>query len=168
MTLSMHQASAPLFARQLRAMASFLAKSEDVARDEALDQAVLTGGRLAPDMFPLTRQVQIACDMAKGCVARLAGQEVPSWPDDETSFADLAARIDRTVAYIEGVPAAAIDGSEERPITIALRDRTMEMTGQPYLLNFVLPNFYFHVATAYAILRHQGMPLEKRDFIGGV
>ena len=168
MTLSMHQAAAPQFLRQLNTLDGILAKGESFAAERGIDEAELTDARLAPDMFPLTRQVQVACDMAKGCMARLAGQEVPSWADEEKSFADLRARVAKTIAFIESVPADDVDGSEDRAIAIKLRDRTLEMTGQPYLLHFALPNFYFHVTTSYAILRYKGVPLTKQDYMGGV
>lgn len=167
MTLSMHQAASLQFLRQLQSLSAILDKGEAYAAEHDIDPAELTDARLAPDMFPLTRQVQVACDMAKGCMARLAGQEVPSWADEEKSFAELKARVAKTIAFIEGVPAADVDGSEDRPIAIKLRDRTLEMTGQPYLLHFALPNFYFHVTTSYAILRYKGVPLTKQDFMGG-
>jgi hypothetical protein len=118
-------------------------------------------------MFPLTRQVQIACDMLKGAAARLAGAEVPSWADTETTFAELQARVDKTIAFLEGFSAAQIDGSESRPISIPLRDRTVEFDGQTYLTTWVLPNFHFHVTTAYNLLRHGGVEIGKRDFLGG-
>ena len=167
MTLSMHQAASLQFLRQLGTLGDILAKGEAYAAEHDIDPAELTGARLAPDMFPLTRQVQVACDMAKGCMARLAGREVPSWADEEQSFADLRARVARTIAFIESVPAAEVDGSEDKPIAIKLSDRTLEMTGQPYLPHFVLPNFYFHVTTSYAILRYKGVPLTKQDYMGG-
>ena len=168
MTLSMHQAASLQFLRQLGTLSDILGKSEAYAAEQGIDPSELTEARLAPDMFPLTRQVQVACDMAKGCMARLGGQEVPSWADEEKSFAELRARVAKTIAFIESVPATQVDGSEDRPIAIKLRDRTLEMTGQPYLLHFALPNFYFHVTTAYAILRYKGVPLTKQDFMGAV
>ena len=164
----MYQAASRQFLRQLGTLAEILAKGETFAAERRIDPIEFADARLAPDMFPLTRQVQVACDMAKGCMARLAGQDVPNWADDERSFADLGARIAKTIAFIESVPAAEVDGSEERPIAIKFPDRTLEMTGLPYLLHFALPNFYFHVTTAYAILRARGVPLTKQDYMGAV
>jgi hypothetical protein len=129
---------------------------------------VLLQSRLACDMFPLVRQVQIACDMAKGGGARLAGVEVPSYPDDEQDFAQLFARIEKTKSFLSSLDKHAFDGSETRKVTIKIGGNPMEFVGQPYLLLFVLPNFYFHLTAAYAILRHNGVPLEKRDFMGGL
>jgi hypothetical protein len=121
-------------------------------------------------MFALARQVQVASDMAKGGIARLAGHEPPAWPDEEKSIADLRERLARTVAFIEAIPAAQVDGSEDRPIHLSFRGgaMTMDFTGQQYLLRFVLPQVYFHTITAYGILRHKGLALEKRDFIGAL
>ena len=167
MTLSMHQASVPVFIRALTNLSNILKKGEAHAAAKGFEPAILLGARLAPDMFSLTRQVQIACD---GCVrgaARLAGAEIPSNPDVETSFADLQARIERTIAYLQTFGPDRIDGSEERQITIPLRDRTLEFTGRDFLLGFALPNIYFHVTAAYAILRHNGVELGKGDFLGG-
>ncbi|MEY4765868.1 MAG: hypothetical protein RI907_2541 [Pseudomonadota bacterium] len=162
----MHQASVPVLARGLRNLAEILRKAEAHCEAKKIDPQAFLQSRLYPDMFPLTRQVQIAGDMAKGAAARLAGAEVPSFPDTEASFAELLARIDRTVAFIEGFTAAQIDGSEQRPISIPLRDRTVSFDGQTYLTTWVLPNFYFHLTTAYALLRHGGVELGKRDFLG--
>ena len=168
MTISMYQASAPVLLLQLGTLSAILDKAEAFAAEKGLDPATLIEARLTPDMFALARQVQIASDMAKGGMARLAGVEAPSYADDETSFADLKARIAKTVAFIGGIQSEAVDGSEARPILIKLRDRELHMIGQPYLLHFVLPNFFFHVTTAYAILRAQGVPLAKADFLGGM
>lgn len=168
MQISMYGASAPILARALRNLAAVLRKGEAHATERKIDPAVLLGYRLAPDMFPLTRQVQIATDMAKGCVARLAGVEVPSYEDKEASFADLYARIEKTIAFIEGFQPAQIDGSEERSVTLKTRTAELVFQGQPYLLQFVLPNVHFHCTVAYAILRHCGVELAKMDYIGGV
>jgi hypothetical protein len=143
-----------------------LEKAEQYAEEKKIDPSVLINARLAPDMYPLSRQVQIATDMAKGCAARLAGLEVPVYEDNETTFQELRARIAKTVAFIQSVDAERIDGSEERNITLKLRSREVSFAGQPYLVHFVLPNFYFHVTTAYAILRHNGLAIGKMDFIG--
>jgi hypothetical protein len=164
--ISMHRASVPVLARALRNLAAVLRKAEAHATERNLDPSVLLNYRLAPDMFPLTRQVQIASDTAKGCVARLAGVEVPSYPDDETTFAQLQARIERTTAFIESFEPAQIDGSEEKPVTLKMRTGDINFQGLPYLFEFVLPNVYFHCTAAYAILRHCGVNLGKKDFLG--
>jgi hypothetical protein len=166
MSLSMYQASVPVFVRMFENLSKILEKAEQFAEEKKIDPSVLLNARLAPDMYPLTRQVQIATDMAKGCAARLAGLEVPVYEDNETTFPELQERIAKTLAFIQSVSADQIDGSEERHITLKLRSREVGFTGQPYLLHFVLPNFYFHVTTAYAILRHNGLAIGKMDFIG--
>jgi hypothetical protein len=166
MTISMYQASVPAFLQMLSALSSILGKTEAFAAERRIDPQVLLNYRVAPDMFPLARQVQIAADHAKGCCARLAGVAVPKWADDETTFADLKARIARTVTFVEGFEPAAIDGSEERAITLTIGGQPMSFTGQSYLVHFVLPNLYFHVTTAYAILRHAGLAIGKRDYMG--
>ena len=119
-------------------------------------------------MYPLSRQVQIAADTVKGCAARLAGVEVPSFPDNEKTFPELQARIAKTIEFLKTFSAKQIDGSEERKATLKIKDKEITFLGQPYLLNFVLPNLYFHMTTAYAILRHNGLEIGKRDFIGGL
>jgi hypothetical protein len=166
MSLSMHQACVPPTVRTLRALSTILSKAQAHCEARSVDPQALLQSRIFPDMFPLTRQVQIACDMVKGGAARLSGVEIPSFPDTETTFAELQARIDKTIAFIESVPAAQIDGSEGRPISIPLRDRTVEFDGQTYLTTWVLPNFHFHVTTAYNLLRHGGVEIGKRDFLG--
>ena len=166
MSLTMYQASAPAFLQMLRSLAAILGKAEAFATERKIDPAVLLNYRVAPDMFPLIRQIQIVTDHAKGCCARLAGIEVPRYADDEASFADLRARIARTIAFIEGIPPSAIDGSEDRAIEIRVGGQSMQFEGQAYLLGFVLPNLYFHATAAYAILRHGGLAIGKRDFLG--
>jgi len=166
MKLSMYQASAPRFAAMLRNLAAILDKAEAHAAARKIDPAALTAFRLYPDMFPLTRQVQIACDTAKGAVARLAGMEVPKHEDTEQTFAELKARIAKTLDFVESVPAERIEGSEEREIVVRLRGQDMKFSGLQYLLGVAQPNFYFHVTTAYDILRHNGVELGKRDFLG--
>ena len=168
MPLSMYQASVPAFLQLLTSLAAILDKAEVFAAERKIDPAVLLNYRLAPDMFPLSRQVQIAADHAKGCCARLAGREVPKWADDEASFADLRARIAQTLAFVQGFEPSDLDGSEERDIALTVGGQPMRFKGQHYLVNFVLPNFYFHATTAYAILRHAGLRIGKRDFIGAV
>ncbi|MCX7097289.1 MAG: DUF1993 family protein [Methylococcales bacterium] len=166
MSLSLYQASIPVFVRMLGNLSAILAKAAAHAEDKKIDPAIFVNARLAPDMYPLSRQVQIATDMAKGCAARLAGLEVPSYEDNEATFADLQARIAKTVAFLESVSAEQIDGNEEREVTLKLRGRDVNFLGQPYLLYFVLPNFYFHITTSYAILRHNGLAIGKMDFVG--
>ena len=166
MALSMYQASIPAFIRQLGNLSKILDKASAHAESRKIDPAVFINARLAPDMYPLSRQVQIASDVVKGCAARLAGIEVPSYVDNETTFSELRARIERTVDFLQSVSAAQIDGSEERTVTLKLHGKDAHFAGQPYLLNFVLPNFYFHISVAYAILRHNGLEIGKMDFLG--
>lgn len=166
MSLTMYQASIPVFVRMLGNLSSILDKAVEHAETKNIDQAVFINARLAPDMYPLSRQVQIATDMAKGCAARLAGIEVPSYEDNETTFADLQARIAKTVVFLQSVSDGQINGSEERTVTLKLRGKEVSFQGLPYLLHFVLPNFYFHITTTYAILRHNGVEIGKMDYIG--
>ncbi len=168
MTLSMHQASVPVFVRQLTAIGAILEKAKAYAAAKKIDPSVLINDRLAPDMLPLSKQIQIATDGAKGCVARLAGVDAPVYPDTEVTFADLEERITKTITFIQSIPAENIDGSENKEIVMKLGGNDMTFIGQPYLLHFVLPNFFFHVTMAYAILRHNGLEIGKRDFLGGV
>ena len=162
----MYQASVPALLQMLTALSAVLDKAEAQCRSEGRDPAELIGARLAPDMFPLSRQVQIATDHAKGAAARLSGREVPKYEDNETTFEDLKARIAKTITFVSSVEVAEIDGSEEREITLSLRGQSRTFSGQHYLTHLALPNFYFHVTTAYAILRHNGITLGKADYIG--
>lgn len=166
MIMSMYQASVPAFLQTLRSLSAILDKAESFAGERKIDPAVLLGWRLAPDMFPLARQVQITTDQAKGCCARLAGVEVPKWADDETTFEALRGRVAKTVDYVQTFAPDALDGSEAREIVLTAGSRELRFTGQQYLVGFVLPNFYFHATTTYAILRHCGLPIGKRDFLG--
>ena len=166
MSISLYQASVPVFQQFLGSLRAVLAKAEAHAAAHKIEPAVLLQARLYPNMFTLTRQVQIAGDFAKGAPARLAGLEPPKYEDDEASFAELVARIDRTSAFLKTLKAAQIDGQEERTIDLKVGGQPMSFKGQPYLLQFALPNFFFHAATAYAILRHNGVELGKRDFMG--
>ena len=168
MSLSMYQASIPVFINGLNNIVAILAKAAPYAESKKIDPSVLLNARIAPDMFALTRQIQIATDGAKGCAARLAGIEIPSYEDNESSLEDLQARIAKTIAFLQSVTAAQIDGSEEKQVTIRLRGKEVSFAGQPYLLNFVLPNFYFHLTTTYNILRHNGLEIGKGDFLGPV
>jgi len=168
MTLSMYQASVPAFIRTLSNLRAILEKAAAHAREHKIDEAAFLGARLYPNMFPLTRQVQLATDFARGTGARLAGAEPPAAPDTEASFAELVARVDRTIDYLRTLSAASIDGSETREIIRPVRGEPKKFNGQDYLLVFALPNFYFHTTTAYAILRHNGIALGKGDFIGSL
>lgn len=165
-TISMYQASVPLFVRTLTNLKAILEKAARYAESRKIDQAALLKARLFPDMFDLARQVQIATDFARGTPARLAGVEPPSFTDDEATFAELISRIERTIAYVGTLKQSDIDGSETREIVRPLRGEPHKFTGVNYLLQFALPNFFFHAATAYDILRHNGLEIGKADFIG--
>ena len=166
MPLSMHQASAPVFLQGLKGLATVLRKAAAHAEAKGFDPAALLQARLYPDMFPLTRQVQICTDFAKGAVARLAGEEPPAWPDDETGLEGLIARVEKAAAYVGGIGADRLDGSEERDITLVRRGVESVVKGRPYLLEQAMPNVYFHLTTAYAILRHTGVEVGKKDDLG--
>lgn len=166
MTISMYQASVPVFTRTLKSLKRILEKAEQHAQERKVDPTVLLKDRLYPDMFDLTKQIQIATDFARGTPARLAGKEPPSFEDKEATFAELATRIDRTLEYLGTFSAGDIDGSEEREIVRPIRGEPHRFTGINYLFQFALPNFFFHATTAYAILRHDGLAIGKPDFIG--
>lgn len=166
MTLSMYQASVPTFVHTLEAMSKILDKAEAFCTAKKIDPSVIVGARLAPDMFPLSRQIQIACDFAKGASARLAGVDVPTYEDNEKTIADLKARIAKTVDFVKGLKPVQIDGSEDRDINLKIAGNPHTFKGQPYLVTFAIPNYYFHLTTAYAILRHNGVELGKGDFLG--
>ncbi|MDF3982660.1 DUF1993 domain-containing protein [Luteibacter sp. PPL201] len=166
MTLSMYQASVPVLVRALKALSGVLHKGAAFARERNVSPEVLLNTRIIADMFPLARQVQIATDMAKGAVYRLAGQDVPSMDDNEATFEQLQERIARVIGMIEAFTPAQIDGSEDRSIVLKLRSGELTFNGQDYLLGFVLPNVYFHCTTSYSILRGEGVPLGKADFLG--
>ena len=157
---------APLV-RTLNNLSHILKKGEAYADAKKIEHSVLLNGRLFPDMYPFTRQVQIATDMSKGVAARLAGVEIPKYEDNETTFAELQARLAKTIAFIESVTAVQFEGCETREVTITVRKVDIKFTGQDYLLKWVLPNVYFHVTTAYNILRHNGVELGKADFLRG-
>lgn len=164
---SMYQASVPAILQMLNALSAILDKASAHAAAQGIDPDRLIEARLAPDMLPFLAQVRIATDHAKGIAARLAGREVPKFEDTESTFSELKARVAKTIAFVESVPASEIDGSEDRPVTMTLTSgRKLELTGQSYLVHFALPNFYFHVTTAYDILRHKGVEIGKRDFMG--
>lgn len=166
MSISMYQASVPVLVRGLTNLQNILGKAEAHAAEKQIDPAVFINGRLFPDMLPLVRQVYITTDTAKGCAARLAGVEPPKYEDVEVSFEELHARIQKTIDYLKEFNAQQIDGSEERQVTLKMRSGPVDFTGLNYLLQFVLPNFYFHITTAYGILRHNGVEVGKRDFLG--
>ena len=165
MSFTIHQASVGVFARALGNLSAILKKAEAYAEAKGVDPAVVLGSRLALDMLPLSRQIQIACDAAKRSAARLAAVEPPSHPDTETSFAEFQARIATTIAYLDTLKPEQFEGAETRDITIQLRAGPTVFKGQPYLLHYAMPNFYFHTTTAYAILRHNGIEIGKPDFI---
>jgi hypothetical protein len=164
----MYQASVPLMIKTLSNLRNLLEKAVAHAEAKRIDPSVLINARLYPDMFPLSRQVQIATDMAKGAASRLAGKEVPKYEDDEATFPELVARLDKTIALLKTFKPDDINGSEDNTITLPMRDRTLTFKGLAYLLDYVLPNVYFHTATAYAILRHNGLDVGKKDFLGKV
>ncbi len=168
MPISMYQASVPAFLQSLAALSGVLDKTASHAAGKKIDPAALLTARLYPDMFAFARQVQLACDFAKGAAARLAGIEIPKFPDDEKSFDELKARIARTIDFLKSLKPAQIDGAEGKEISFPVGGQPMTFTGQQYLVGFALPNFYFHLTTAYAILRHNGVEIGKRDFLGTV
>jgi hypothetical protein len=165
MTVFMYEASVGVFRARLKSLAHVLAKGEANAAERKIDPQVFVQARLAPDMLPLVGQVRIASDHAKGAPLRLAGRAPVPFEDDETSFADLQARISRTIALLDGFSPEEFEDSDERDISLRLGGRDFAFKGRDYLLGFAMPNFYFHVTTAYAILRHNGVPIGKRDFM---
>ena len=168
MSLSMYDASVPVLVHSLKNLSGILKKAAVHAKAKGIDPAVLVNARLFPDMFPLARQVQIATDMAKGCGARLAGVELPSYADTETTFPELQERISRTIAFLRSLKRAQFDGSSTRALQLQMRMGSIGFDGKDYLVGWVLPNFYFHMATAYNILRHNGVEIGKPDFLGQV
>ncbi len=166
MPISMYGALMPMAKTLLNALSANLQKGADHAKAKGFDESVLVNSRLAPDMFALARQVQIATDMAKGGAARLAGLEVPAYDDNETTIEALQARIAKTVAFLDTIKPAQINGSEDKPVVLKMRAGEMAFTGQGYLIGFVIPNLTFHCTTAYNILRHNGVDIGKRDFLG--
>ena len=166
MTISMYQASVPVFTRNFQNLIAILRKAEANAAERKVDTTVLLNFRLAPDMFTLTRQVQIATDVAKGCAARLAGQEPPSWEDKEATMAEVIARVQKCLDFLATFKPAQIDGSEKKAIKLKVGGKERSFEGLAYLQGFATPNVYFHTTVAYAILRHCGVPLGKGDFLG--
>lgn len=166
MTISMYQASVPRFVNILGNLSNILDKAQAHIDAKKLGDATLTGFRLFPDMLPMTTQVQIACDAAKGVVSRLSGVDAPVFEDNEKTIAELKARVAKTIAFIQTVPAAQIDGTEEKDIVVKRGEKETHYKGMQFLLGHAIPNFYFHITTAYAILRHNGVEIGKRDFLG--
>jgi hypothetical protein len=166
MPIAMYQASVPVFVRGLSIFAIVLNRGETHARETGQDPATLTAARLAPDMLPLTGQVQRASDTSKLALERLTGIVAPRMEDNEQSFADLQTRIDRTMTYLKNFTEVQLEGSETRRVTVKTEKFETSFSGDAYLLTFALPNFFFHITTAYDILRHKGVPLGKRDYLG--
>ena len=167
MTFSIYAATVPPMRLMLKNLSSILSKAQSHLEARKIDPNAFLAARLYPDMLPFIKQIQIASDTAKGAVARLAGVDIPKFEDNEATFADLHARIDKTIAFLDSLPEAKFEGAESRKITLPLRDRTMEFTGAEYLTTWAQPNFYFHVTTAYALLRHGGVEIGKTDFLRG-
>ncbi|WEJ56831.1 DUF1993 domain-containing protein [Devosia sp. FJ2-5-3] len=166
MTLSMYSASVPVFARMLKNLLAIFEKAEAYAAENGIDLQSFVETRLAADMHPLRNQVQIATDGAKGVPSRLAGKPVPSWPDDEITWADLKVRLQKGIDYLATFSPDDFAGADDRPVTLTLGGKDVEVRGDDYLLNRGLPNFFFHITTAYDILRHKGVPIGKRDYLG--
>lgn len=166
MAISMHQISLPIFVRQLNGLAGCMKKAQALYAEKKYDESTLLSYRFYPDMFSFTRQVQAATDHARNCAALLAGLEAPKYEDNETSLAQLIARVEKTIAYLNTVKPAQVDGSEGKTVTVKMRDREMNFTGLELLQNRSMPNFYFHTTTAYDIIRHNGVEIGKRDFMG--
>jgi uncharacterized protein len=164
--MNIYDNTMPVLVHNLKSLAKFLRKAEKHCEERKIDKAVILGMRLAPDMFNLTRQVQLVTDFAKGCGARLGGVAVPSYADEETTFEDLQARIDKCIAFLDSLNKAGFDGADTRELTLKMGGREMTLTGQDYVNNAALPNLYFHLTTAYNILRHNGVELGKGDFMG--
>ena len=167
MAISIYDTFIPPFTQMLESLDKVLSKAEADVAARKIDPSVFINGRLAPDMLPLKVQIQIMTDQCKGGASRLAGKEPPKWPDDEATFADLHARVAKTIAHLKTFKAADFEGAETRAIELKFPNATFNFTGKDYLLKFVTPNFYFHYTTAYAILRHNGVQIGKADFIGG-
>jgi hypothetical protein len=166
MALTMHSASVPIFVRMLGNLVIWLDKAEAHATAKKFEPSVLLAARLAPDMLPLPEQIQIACDAAKFCVARLAGVEAPAFADDEKTLGELRQRVMKTIDYVQSVPAEKVNGSDVREISVPRRAGALTMTGEIYLKHYALPNFFFHVTTTYGLLRHNGVELGKTDYLG--
>ncbi len=166
-TISMYNASVPVFIKMLNNLNAILGKAETWSEAKKIDEKYLMTARIAPDMLPFTKQIQIATDGVKGCAARLAGIEVPKYEDNEASFADLKARVAKTIVFLETIKPEQVNGSEDKHIELKFGPNSFSFKGLDYLLTFVNPNLYFHFTTAYAILRHNGLEIGKKDFLGG-
>ena len=166
MAVSMYQISLPVFIRHLNGLITVMKKAQSLYAEKKYDEATLLSYRLYPDMFSFTRQVQAASDHAKNCTALLAGLEAPKYEDSEKSLAELIARVEKTIAWLNTVKPEQIDGTEGKSVTVKMRDRETKYTGLELLLNRSMPNFYFHATTAYDIIRHNGVEIGKRDFMG--
>jgi hypothetical protein len=167
MSLSLYTATVPPLRLMLKNLSALLSKAEAHVEAKKIDPNALLGARLFPDMLNFTKQIQIASDNAKGTAARLAGVDIPKFEDTETSFAELQARLDKTVAFLDTLSEAQFEGAAERKVVLNLRERTLEFTGAEYLTTWAQPNFYFHVTTAYALLRHNGIEIGKSDYLRG-
>jgi hypothetical protein len=167
MAMSMYQASIPQFVKMLTNLSNILKKGEAFAREKNIDGAVLINDRLAPDMFPLSKQIQIACDQVKNGMARLAGVEAPKFDDSESTFEQLQERIAKTIAFAKTITSTQLEGSETKEIKFSIKEWDFEFVGDQYLLTWIIPNFYFHITTAYNILRHNGVAVGKPDYLGG-
>lgn len=168
MPLTLYEASIPAFVNMLNSLSAMLDKAAAFAEAKKIDPSVLVNDRLAPDMFPLSRQIQFAADAVKGGAARLAGVEVPSHPDTETTLEELKARIETVKSFILGIDKAKFDGAEDKTITLKIGPNELDFPARAYLFEFVIPNFYFHVTTTYAILRHNGVEIGKQDYLAGL
>ncbi|KTD51104.1 DUF1993 domain-containing protein [Legionella quateirensis] len=168
MSLSMHQITIPIFIRMFNNISIILKKAEAHCDKEHIDPAEWLNARLAPDMFPLVRQIQIATDTAKGCASRLADIEIPVYADTESSFAELEDRIQKTIHFLQSVNSSDIDSSENREVTFKTQHHELHFKGLDYVTHFVLPNFYFHISMTYAILRHNGLAIGKTDYLGAI
>lgn len=166
MAITLYDQLVPVFSQMISNLDKIFAKAEADAAARKIDPTVLVNARLAPDMLPLARQVQIMTDTAKGAASRLAGREPPKWADDEATFADLRTRLAKALEHLKAFDAVSFEGAETRSIELKFPNATLQFTGKDYFLNFVVPNFYFHYTTAYAILRHNGVPIGKTDFLG--
>jgi uncharacterized protein len=164
--MTIYDNTIPVMINNMRALGKVLQKAAEHCDTKKIDKAVMLGMRLAPDMFNFTRQVQLVTDFAKGCGARLSGSAIPSYTDDEASFEGLRARLDKCIAYLEGLNLTAFSGAESRDVTVKVSGQEVTMSGQKYVNSYAFPHFYFHMTTAYNILRHNGVDLSKRDFLG--
>ncbi len=166
MAISLHQISVPIFVRHLNGLVTCMKKAQAVYAEKKYDEATLVSYRFFPDMFTFARQVQLATDHAKTCIGLISGTDAPKFDDAEKSLADLIGRVEKTIAYLNSVKPQQVDGQEAKAVTLKMRDRELKFTGIELLLNRSMPNFYFHVTTAYDIIRHNGIEIGKRDFMG--